>query len=144
MESAFKALGDVMELMTALTIVMNRTAQVSYWWNFQFRVVHLNLIIIETWSRVDFIVCYEWTKRSEFLLAVVHGSPRHSNSSKSFKKIGKKLKYIFMSISGLAESFKTMSRPDPSVTLFDDLFLECIIDRGKSSIGFTKIWDLQL
>ena len=33
------------------------------------------------------------------------------------------MKYIFMTILGLAESFKTMNRPDPTVTLFDALFL---------------------
>ena len=35
----------------------------------------------------------------------------------------KKLKYIFMNILGVAESLKTMNRPDPTVTLFDGLFL---------------------
>ena len=34
-----------------------------------------------------------------------------------------------MIILGLAESFKTMNRPDPPVTLFDYLFLESIWDR---------------
>ena len=57
METAFKGLGDVMELMTALTGVMNRTA-VSHWWNFRFRVAYLILSNIETDSRVDFMVCY--------------------------------------------------------------------------------------
>ena len=28
-----------------------------------------------------------------------------------------------MTILGLAESFKTMNRPDPIITLFDDLYL---------------------
>ena len=36
----------------------------------------------------------------------------------------KKLKYIFMIILGLTESFKSMNRPGPTVTLFDGLFLE--------------------
>ena len=35
-----------------------------------------------------------------------------------------KMRHIFMTISGLAESFKTMKRPSPTVTLFDDLFIE--------------------
>ena len=35
----------------------------------------------------------------------------------------KKIKYTFMTIFGLPESFKTMNRPDPTVTLFDGLFL---------------------
>ena len=34
-----------------------------------------------------------------------------SNSSKSFKKIVKKLKYIFLTIFGLTKSFKTMNQP---------------------------------
>ena len=38
-------------------------------------------------------------------------------------KKSKKLKYIFMTILGLAESFKTMNVPVPAVTLFDDSFL---------------------
>ena len=33
------------------------------------------------------------------------------------------LKYNFMTILGLAESFKMINRPDPTVTLFDGLFL---------------------
>ena len=69
-----------MEKMTAETGVMNRNAMVSHCWNIQFRVVYLNLIIIETESRVDFMVCYECAKRKKFLLAVVHGSRRHLNS----------------------------------------------------------------
>ena len=108
MEDAFQAFIDVMELKTAETetIVMNRTAMVSHWWNFQFRVVYLNWIIVETDSRVDFMVYYEWASLTKFLLAFIYWSPRrHSNSFKPFKN-RKKLKYIFMSISGLAESFK--------------------------------------
>ena len=41
---------------------------------------------------------------------------RHSNSFKFFSKIGKKLKYIFMTVLRLAESFKTMNWPDPNRT----------------------------
>ena len=37
-------------------------------------------------------------------------------------KKSKKLKYIFMTILGQAESFKTMNRPSPTVKLFDGLF----------------------
>ena len=44
-------------------------------------------------------------------------------SSKIFLKNQKKLKYIFMTILGIVESFKAMNRPDPIVTLFDGLFL---------------------
>ena len=33
-----------------------------------------------------------------------------------------KLKYIFVTILGLAESFKTMNQPGLTVTLFDGLF----------------------
>ena len=47
----------------------------------------------------------------------------NSNSSKTFKKNRKKLKYIFMIILELAEPFKTMNLPDPTVTLLDGLFL---------------------
>ena len=39
------------------------------------------------------------------------------------KKIGKKSKYISMTILGLVELFKTIKRPDPTVTYFDSLFL---------------------
>ena len=48
---------------------------------------------IAMWGRrVDFIVrpwlvlnCYEWAKRTKFLLAVIYGSPwRHSKRSKTF------------------------------------------------------------
>ena len=41
-------------------------------------------------------------------------------------KKSKKCKYILMTILGLAESFKTMNRPDPTkhnLALFDGLFL---------------------
>ena len=75
--------------------------------------------------RVDSILfSYEWAKRPKLLLAVIYESPRqHSNSFKIFKKMGKKLKYIFWTIFGLAESFKTMNRLGPTVTLFDVLFI---------------------
>ena len=34
-----------------------------------------------------YVPCYEWAKRTKFLLAVIYGSPRrHSDSSKTFKK----------------------------------------------------------
>ena len=39
------------------------------------------------------------------------------------KKNRKKLKYIFMTILGLAKSFKIMNRSDPTITLFDGLFI---------------------
>ena len=35
----------------------------------------------------------------------------------------KKMKYIIMTILGQAESFETINRPDPTVTLFDGFFL---------------------
>ena len=73
-------------------------------------------------------------KQKKFLLAVIYGLPRrHLNSSENIKKNGKKLKSIFMIILELAESFETMNRPDqarpnttrpdPTVTLLDGLFL---------------------
>ena len=41
------------------------------------------------------------------VIAVIYGPPRrYSNISKTFKKIEKKLKYIYMTILGLAEKFK--------------------------------------
>ena len=58
-----------------------------------------------------------------------------------------------MTVLGLAESFKTMNRPDPAVTLFDGLFLEmCMRYKSyilaqlsfKSSICVIKIWDRYL
>ena len=59
---------------------------------------------------------YEWAKRTKFLLAVMHGSLRRlTKSSKIFKKHRKKLKYIFMTILGLAESFKIMNQPGSTV-----------------------------
>ena len=36
----------------------------------------------------------------------------------------KKLKYIFMTIVGLAESYKFMNQPEPTVMLSDGLFSE--------------------
>ena len=42
---------------------------------------------------------------------------------KSLKNRKKKIKYIFKTILGQGESFKTMNRPDPTVTLYDGLFL---------------------
>ena len=61
-----------------------------------------------------YILCnYEWAKS---LLSVIHRSPRrHSNNFETFKKIGKKFKYIFLIIFGLVESFKQWigpTRPD--------------------------------
>ena len=71
-----------------------------------------------------YLYYYEYAKRTKFLLTVICGSPRrHSNSCKTFEKNRKKLKYIFMTILGLAESFKMMNRPGPTVTLFDGLFI---------------------
>ena len=73
---------------------------------------------------------YEWVKRTKFLLAVIYGSlRRHSDSSKTFKKIVKKCKYSLMTIFRLAESFKTMNRPArlwPSLTAH---FSESIKDK---------------
>ena len=69
---------------------------------------------------IVFYYC-KWTK---FLLAVIYGSPgRHSNNTKTFKKIRKKIEYNLYDLLRLAESFKTMNRPGPTVTLFDDIFL---------------------
>ena len=63
-------------------------------------------------------------KTLHLVLVWVYGLPRrHSNSSKTFKKNRIKLKYIFMSIKGLAESFKTMNRSGLTVMLFDGLFI---------------------
>ena len=58
MESALKALRDVMEKETAETGVTNRTAMVSHWWNYQFRVVYLN------WS-LELILWFIMSERSE-------------------------------------------------------------------------------
>ena len=67
---------------------------------------------------------YEWAKRMKILLTVIYGSPRqHSNSSKNLKKKRKKFIYIFMTILGLAESFKTVNQPGPTVTVFDGFIL---------------------
>ena len=59
-----------------------------------------------------------------------------------------------MTILGLAESFKTMNRPDTTVTLFDGLFFGNYMRQGieiltqlllfKSSICAIKIWDRYL
>ena len=57
---------------------------------------------------------YEYAKQTKFLLAAIYGSPRrHSNGSKTFKKIRKNWN-TFMAILGQAESFKAMNRPDPT------------------------------
>ena len=53
----------------------------------------------------------------------MYGSPRRYSNSSEFLKSGKKLKYIFIAILGLGESFKTMNRPEPTVTLFDGLIV---------------------
>ena len=67
---------------------------------------------------------HESATRTKFLLAVRYGSPRRdSNSYKTFEKNRIKLICICVTISGLAESFKTMNRPNLTVTLFDGLFL---------------------
>ena len=58
-----------------------------------------------------------------------------------------------MTISGLAESFKTKNRPDPTVTLLNGLFLEMyrryrreILTQFqfKSPICAIKVWDRYL
>jgi len=81
-----------------------------------------NKVHKNTFLSIGVFYCYEWAKRTKFLLlAVLYGSPRrHSNSNKN---LWKQLKYSFMTILGPAESFKTMSRPNPTVTLFDSLFI---------------------
>ena len=58
---------------------------------------------------------YEWAKRTKFLLAVMYGSPRrHLSISKAFKNNLKKLNRFLMTILGLAESFRTINRPEPT------------------------------
>ena len=65
---------------------------------------------------------YEWGKRMKFVLAIIYRLPRrYSKNSKTFK-INLKKK-IFMTILGLAESFKMIDRPDPTEKLFDGLLL---------------------
>ena len=90
------------------------------------------------------MINYERGKRTEFLLAVISGSPRrHSNSSESFFKNRKKLKDNFMTILRLAESFKTKNRPgpthatqpgpiltDPTIMFFEAYFSKSIKDGG--------------
>ena len=58
-----------------------------------------------------------------------------------------------MTILGLAESFKMVNQPEPTVTLFDSLFLRKFIRYGqeiltqtffKSPIRAMKIWDQYL
>ena len=72
-------------------------------------------VFVYIYIYIHTITYCDWAKRTKFLLAVIYGLPRgHSNSSKTFKKNCKKLKWIFMTISGLAESFKTMNWPDPT------------------------------
>ena len=62
-------------------------------------------MFVELYSKLN----YESAKRTEFLLAVIYGSPRpHSDSSKTFKVNWKKLK----------KSFMTISRPGPTVTVY--------------------------
>ena len=69
-------------------------------------------------------------KQPKFLLTVIYGSPRcHLNSSKTFKKNRKKLKHIFLTMLGLAESFIAMNRPEPTVTVLTASFSEDIRDR---------------
>ena len=56
--------------------------------------------------------------------------------SKTSKKFGKKLIYIFMTILGLVESFKMMNRPDP--TRFNRNALWRLISRKVYKI---KVWN---
>ena len=62
--------------------------------------------------------CFQWAKRTKFLLAVIYGSRRrHLDSSKTFKKIVQNLNKVLNSvfrqnIFRQAESFKTMNQPD--------------------------------
>ena len=66
------------------------------------------------------LVPLQWLKMSEANEVPIN---KHSNSFETFKKIGKKLKYIFMTILGIAELFETINRPGPTVmTLSDGLF----------------------
>ena len=64
-----------------------------------------------------------------------------------------KITILILTILGLAESFKTMDRPDPTATLFDGLFLgkyeryghEMLTQSSlKSSVCAIKIWDRNL
>ena len=49
------------------------------------------------------------------IVAVIYMWPRRqSNSSKTFKKIGKKLKQMFIIILRPTKLFKTMNQPDPT------------------------------
>ena len=58
---------------------------------------------------------YEWAKQTKFLLAVKYRSPGwHSNSSKTLRKIRKKLLNIFIFMLGPSESFKTKIWADPA------------------------------
>ena len=69
-------------------------------------------------QNIHWWIDYDWPKRTKFLLTVIYGSlQQHSYSSKTFKKNRNKLKYIFITILGLAESFKTMNRPDSKRSL---------------------------
>ena len=58
-KDAFPAFLNVMEYLTAPTGLMNRTAMVSHWWNFQFSVMYFIRINTETDSRVDFMIYYK-------------------------------------------------------------------------------------
>ena len=46
-----------------------------------------------------------------------------SDNFKTCKKRSEEIEIYFCDHLGLAESFKMMNRPDPTVTLFDGLFL---------------------
>ena len=78
---------------------------------------------------------------------------RQLGQGQTFKKIGRKLKQVFMVILGLDESLKTINRLDPTVTLFDGLHLGKFIRYGhkiltqslfQSSIRAIKIWNQNL
>ena len=70
--------------------------------------------------------------RTDFLLAVIYGSPRrHSHSSKTFKKGLEQMKYIFIIILGpdkrmnqvgLVHSNNEPARPGLTATFFDGLY----------------------
>ena len=51
---------------------------------------YLFILLIYITYLFTLLTCYEWAKRTKILLPVIYESPRrHSNSSKTFKKIGK-------------------------------------------------------
>ena len=86
---------------------------------------------LKNFERDHRMSCYEWTKQTKFLLAVHHNFEiklwifmKINHNFEINKECQNENNFVWLLDSAMtvAESFKTMNRPDPTVTLFDGLF----------------------